>query len=128
MKPITKEWVDKAEEDWLTALREVRVRKNPSYDSVCFHAQQCAEKYLKSRLQEANIVFSKTHDLIKLLNMVLQVERSWNGLRNDLLALTDFAVNYRYPGNSATKAEAQDSVRRCGEVRRVIRQAFGLTR
>ena len=48
MKPITKEWVDKAEEDWSTALREVRVRKNPSYDSVCFHAQQCAEKYLKA--------------------------------------------------------------------------------
>lgn len=72
MKPITKEWVDKAEGDWATALREIRARKNPGYDSACLHAQQCAEKYLKARLQEANIAFTKTHDLVKLLNMVLQ--------------------------------------------------------
>jgi len=127
MKPITKEWVDKAEGDWATALREVRARKNPSFDSACFHAQQCAEKYLKARLQEANIAFTKTHDLVKLLNMVSQAEPSWSGLRNALLALTDFAVNYRYPGYSATKSEAQTAVGHCRYVRRVIRRTFGLS-
>jgi hypothetical protein len=30
--------------------RESRVRKNPSYDGICFHTQQCAEKYLKARI------------------------------------------------------------------------------
>lgn len=44
MKPITKEWIDKAEGDRAIAGREMRVRKEPSYDGVCFHAQQCAEK------------------------------------------------------------------------------------
>jgi HEPN domain-containing protein len=58
MKPLTLEWVAKAENDFATALRESRVRKNPNYDAVCFHAQQCAEKYLKARLQEAGIAFS----------------------------------------------------------------------
>lgn len=100
MKAITREWVDKAEGDWATAPREVSARKNPSYDSACFHAQQCAEKYLKARLQEANIPFTKTHDLVKLLNMVLQIEPSWSVLRSDLVVLTDFAVNYRDPGYS----------------------------
>ena len=33
------------------AGREGRVSKNPSYDGVCFHAPQCAEKYLKARLR-----------------------------------------------------------------------------
>ena len=50
MKPITQEWIDKAEGDWATLMREYRARKNPNYDAVCFHAQQCAEKYLKARL------------------------------------------------------------------------------
>ncbi len=55
MKAITQEWVDKAEGDWATLLRESRARKNPNYDAACFHAQQSAEKYLKARLQEARI-------------------------------------------------------------------------
>ncbi len=52
MKPLTREWVDKAEGDRSTAQRELRVRKSPNFDAVCFHAQQCAEKYLKALLQE----------------------------------------------------------------------------
>ena len=42
MNPKTQEWIDKAEGDWATMIREYRVRKNPNYDAVCFHAQQCA--------------------------------------------------------------------------------------
>jgi HEPN domain-containing protein len=41
--------VTKAEGDFLTAGRELRARKSPNYDAVCFHAQQCAEKYLKAK-------------------------------------------------------------------------------
>lgn len=52
MNPATAEWVSKAEGDFLTAGRELRARKSPNYDAVCFHAQQCAEKYLKAVLQE----------------------------------------------------------------------------
>ena len=44
MKPLTGEWVEKAEGDFATASREIRVRKAPNFDAVCFHAQQCAEK------------------------------------------------------------------------------------
>lgn len=67
MKPITQEWVDKAEGDFATAQRELRARNFPNYDAACFHAQQCIEKYLKARLQKENIRFSKTHDLSVLL-------------------------------------------------------------
>jgi HEPN domain-containing protein len=50
MTPLTREWIDKAEGDFATARREIRVRQAPNYDAVCFHAQQCVEKYLKARL------------------------------------------------------------------------------
>jgi HEPN domain-containing protein len=52
MNPLTVEWVDKAEGDMAIAKRELRARKQPNYDAVCFHAQQCVEKYLKALLQE----------------------------------------------------------------------------
>ncbi len=48
MKPITAEWVSKAEGDFATVEREARARNNPNCDGVCFHAQQSAEKYLKA--------------------------------------------------------------------------------
>ncbi len=55
MKPLTREWIKKAEADLATAQRELCARRLPNYDAVCFHAQQCDEKYLKARLQEANL-------------------------------------------------------------------------
>ena len=50
LKPATQEWIEKAEGDYRTALRERRVRRRPNHDAVCFHAQQCIEKYLKALL------------------------------------------------------------------------------
>ncbi len=63
MKPITREWVNKAEGDFATAQREFIVYPDPNYDAVCFHSQQWGEKLLKARLQEADVPFIKTHDL-----------------------------------------------------------------
>ena len=74
MKTITLEWISKAEGDWNLAQREIRARKNPTSDAVCFHAQQCAQKYLKARLEEDGIAFSKTHNLVVLLALMLPVE------------------------------------------------------
>lgn len=84
MNPIAAEYVDKAEGDFATAQREVAATVNPNYDAVCFHAQQCAEKYLKARLQESGIMFGKTHDLTLLLNLALTVEPAWNAFLTDL--------------------------------------------
>ena len=125
MKPITREWISKAEGDWNAANLLFRARRNTNYDATCFHTQQCAEKYLKARLEEAGVAAGKTHDLVKLLSLVLPVEPSWSVLRQDLIVLTNFAVDYRYPGSSATKANAKDAVQRCREVRLMIRRSFG---
>jgi HEPN domain-containing protein len=53
MKTLTREWIDKAEGDFATASREIRVRKAPNHDAVCFHAQQGTEKYRKAVLQKS---------------------------------------------------------------------------
>ncbi len=127
MKPITQEWIDKAEGDWATLMREYRARKNPNYDAVCFHAQQCAEKYLKARLQEAGIHFAKTHNLLNLLNDLLPIEPSWVNLHKSLAFLTVYAVKYRYPGDSADKVEAKESVKNCRLIRKTVRQSFALS-
>lgn len=62
MKAATREWVDKAEADFAAALLLRRSRRKHSRDIVCFHLQQCVEKYFKARLEEAELWFPKTHD------------------------------------------------------------------
>src|SRR5437660_6045955 len=102
MSPLTQEWVDKAEEDFFVARREYRARKNPSFNAACFHAQQCVEKYLKARLQEAGIAFAKTQSLPLLLNLVSGVEPLWVSLRSHLDRLNVYAIAFRYPGPKPT--------------------------
>jgi HEPN domain-containing protein len=126
MNPKTLEWIEKAEGDWWTMSREYRARKNPNYDAACFHGQQCAEKYLKARLFDAGISFAKIHDLEILLNNLLPIEPNWASLRNAAIILSSFAVEFRYPGQKATKADAKEAVKNCRLIRETVRTAFGL--
>jgi HEPN domain-containing protein len=126
MKPSTLEWITKAEGDFITSQMSYRARKHPNFDAACFHAQQCAEKYLKARLEEAGQAIPKTHNLYGLLQLILPLEPNWNAMATDLNILNAFAVAYRYPGIDATKPDAKDALLRCKRVRGTIRLAFGL--
>jgi HEPN domain-containing protein len=126
MKLLTAEWVAKAEGDFATMERESRVAETPNFEAVCFHAQQCAEKYLKARLCEAGVTFGKVHDLVALLDHSLDIEPSWEQFREDLAYLSAFAVSVRYPGDSADKDCAVDAQCRCRAFRAVARDSLGL--
>ena len=103
-----------------------RARKKHSRDIVCFHLQQCVEKYMKARLEEAGIAISKTHDLEKLLSLVLPVEPLWATLRPALAAITDYAVEVRYPGRTVSPQEARELLRDTNHIRLLARRGLGL--
>jgi len=107
MNELVSEWVKKAEADFISALREYRARKNPNYDAAGFHAQQCIEKYLKAILQQHHIRFEKIHDLLALLELCLPKVPELELDREPLANLTQFAVKYRYPGETATRDQAR---------------------
>ena len=126
MLPITQEWIDKAEGDWVSLNREIAVPSKPNYDLVCFLCQQCAEKYLKARLQEAAFAFPKTHDLVLLLGLIVPIEPLWTALETPSRILKNYAVRYRYPGDSASQQEAKTAKENCEAVRDTVRGGFGL--
>lgn len=126
MKPLTLEWIEKAEGDFASAQREIRARKSPNYDAACFHSQQCIEKYIKARLQEADIPFGKMHDLSALLDLALHVEPFWEPFRPQLRVLSTYAVEFRYPGQSADRETAIEALRICRDIRKVIRKSLQL--
>lgn len=117
MKPATQEWIEKAEGDYQTALRERRVRRRPNHDAVCFHAQQCIEKYLKALLTEHEKPFPKIHDLLKLGEMCFQITPELKNTEAALDLLSRYAIAFRYPGEQATSEEAKAAVKaleKCG--------------
>jgi HEPN domain-containing protein len=126
MNELTIEWVQKAEGDYDTARRELRARRRPNYDAVCFHAQQTAEKYLKAFLQERASSLPRTHNLIELLEICLSVDPAFELTRRPLVLLDRYAVRYRYPGEFAEKDEARAAVQAATIVREVARTRLGM--
>ncbi len=63
------EWVQIAEMDYQGARDLVRRRRNLLPDLVCWHSQQCAEKYLKAFLVRHRVAFAYTHNLTGLLKL-----------------------------------------------------------
>jgi len=125
MKPATKKWVEKAEGDFNGVLTLRRSRRSGRYDLICFHCQQCAEKYLKARLCEAGLSIPKTHDLAYLLVLVAPLEPLWVTMTKALARLTDSAVLVRYPDRWATRSSAAEAFQICGKMRDLGRSALG---
>jgi HEPN domain-containing protein len=126
MKASTREWVEKAEEDFLAASALNRRRKKPLWNIVCFHFQQAVEKYLKARLEEAALSVPKTHDLLHLLNLAVPIEPLWSSYQGAFSLLVSYAVQTRYPGHSVTKSDAQHAMKLCCEFRKEARRSLGL--
>lgn len=121
MKPITKEWVDKAEGDYKVASDEWHT-PNPVCDAVCFHAQQCVEKYLKAWLTEHSADFPRTHDLSALAKLCLSSFPELSAFMDGFNFLTSSSVEIRYPGTSMDAREAEQSLRVAGEIRDIFRR------
>ena len=65
---LVKLWVKKAESDLITASNSLKILPEPPFDTICFHAQQCAEKYLKAFLIFHEVKFEKIHKNKKITN------------------------------------------------------------
>lgn len=124
MKPLTLEWVSKGEGDYATARRELRARRQPNFDAACFHAQQCAEKYLKALLQERGLPIARTHNLEALGKSLISTHPGWRRLAMNLRTLTAYAVETRYPGRSADRDLAREAVALCTGIRTAVRRAL----
>lgn len=107
-------------------VRQCSRSKTPLHDGVCFHCQQCAEKYLKALLEELGLTIPKTHILDDVLSLVRPHHPSLGSLRRGLIFLSDFAVNARYPGENASKRQAAASHRWAERVRDACRLLLGI--
>ena len=125
MNPLTLEWIEKAENDY-AAVQQLLLGSNPLHDIICFHAQQCIEKYLKAWLQEANVPVPRTHNLEELLALIIPTLPAWCDWQPDFKIITEYAVESRYLGPSRTAENTQHATHICNEVRQAVRMQLEL--
>ena len=126
MKGTTKEWTEKAEADFTTATRKLKAPDSPNFDAVCFHSQQCIEKLMKALLIHHGAVPPRSHDLTELDRLLAPVSPSWSWQVTELRFLTRAAVAFRYPGESADREEATESLDIATRMRARLRALLGL--
>jgi HEPN domain-containing protein len=119
---VVRQWIEKAEQDLLVTdhlLAEGNVRLA---EAICFHAQQCVEKYVKSVLALNDIDPPKTHDIEAIVAQMPNpgaVSLSAAERRR----LTKYATVTRYPRDldPITLEEAQAAVEIARRVRASLR-------
>lgn len=119
------EWIEYAEDDYENA-RLVIHRRKPSVYGSCFHAQQCAEKYMKALLVFKGKSFPMTHDLLVINSLLMNAGIVLGLPEDDLDTLSRFAVITRYPGAKPTVEEAKEAIEIAKAIRKISPTYLGV--
>lgn len=115
-------WVEKAEHDLKNAEHTLTLGDDCPIDTVCFHAQQCVEKYLKAALVRYGIAPPRTHNLRVLMQMIgahVQLDVSTDAV----ISLSRYPVESRYPGDwdPMSRHDAEEAVGVARKLRATVR-------
>ncbi len=104
-------WLAKADDDLLAAQHLLIDTDSWAFGSVCYHAQQCAEKAVKAVLSGKGMHFPKTHDITELVAL-LPSDIDIGLTPDDQDLLSDYAMTTRYPGDvdPLTREDADHAV------------------
>ncbi len=114
----TKRWLKRAETD----LRVSKKLLGEEPWVITFHAQQAVEKYLKAFLIYNQIKFRKTHDILELLELCMEVDREFEKLMEfNLERFKEYATELKYPSYyEPTEEEAREAIEIAEKVREFV--------
>jgi HEPN domain-containing protein len=96
MDDFVKEWFKKADNDILNSKNNLASDEIP-LDTVCYHSEQAAEKYLKGYLVFKEGSYPRIHNLLRLLELCKKYDEDFELIRTYCLVLNDYGVEIRYP-------------------------------
>jgi HEPN domain-containing protein len=123
---ILRQWVRKAEHDLEAASRiygNRKVEEGCPFDTVCFHCQQAAEKYLKCLLTCLGIQAPRTHDLEALAELI-PANHGFSLRITELVEPNPYAVDVRYADDwrEPQLADAKRAFTLASQVREAVRE------
>lgn len=120
-KALINSWIKKAEKDLLTAEHELSF-SDAVTESICFHCQQTAEKFLKGYLVFLSISFTKIHEIGELITKCENNDNEIFIFKEEADKLTDYAIIIRYPEEplEPTLKEANEAFEAAKKIREFI--------
>jgi HEPN domain-containing protein len=114
------EWFSRADSDLFSAQFLLNMRPIP-VEIICYHCQQCAEKYLKGYLLSQNEEITKTHDLLILNKKCKVYDDQFTNLDGACLSMADYGTNIRYPYPiELNDADAKAAISAAQEIKRFV--------
>ena len=99
------EWVQIAEEDLYAAKILFKQIRKP-LEIICYHCAQSAEKYLKGFLTYHEIEPEKTHNLINLWKVCVEIDDSFDIINKECSFINKYISTIRYPN----RAEVDEAI------------------
>jgi HEPN domain-containing protein len=100
------QWRAYGDEDLRLARHGLTLATDQPFRLIAYHAQQCAEKYLKGYLVSHRIDFPYTHNISRLVELCVEQGLEGKTLQ-DADELTPFAITARYPGEDEAVTEEE---------------------
>ena len=117
-----RQWAAFGDEDMRVAQHTLGMAEDCPYRLVAYHAQQCAEKYLKAYLVLCKTDFPYTHNIARLLELC-SGHPDWGQKLKDAEELTPFAITVRYPGEDEPVTDVE--AKRALQIALLVRETVG---
>lgn len=116
---IVKEWFSKGNKDLKDA--EFLFKHNRALESISFHIQQAAEKYLKGFLIAKGKKLEMIHDLVKLLRDAIKIDSDFEQFKQIVKKVTNFYFESRYPMGYEVEYTRQEIEGSLIQIKRLIK-------
>ena len=101
-KDLILDWIRHAKNDLISAHILFEDSYPKQTEIAAYHSQQCAEKALKAFLVFNDIEPPRIHNLIKLLDLCRDIDKSFLELTTECKRLDPFGSAARYPNELVT--------------------------
>lgn len=121
-KDLLKRWMQFAKEDLIVA-KEILKSEFPIYRAACFQCQQSVEKYLKAYQILFEIRIVKTHDLVSIIETLIEFDKNIEQFKMKSKDITNYAVAYRYSDDfeDITKQQVEEAILLATEIEQYIK-------
>ncbi|GBU28257.1 hypothetical protein R84B8_01815 [Treponema sp. R8-4-B8] len=80
-------------------LKQKDVPEEYVYASICFHATQAAEKFIKGFIVDNNVPVKKNHNLEYINDVANGIDKSFSMIKKECIKLNEYTPSVRYNGN-----------------------------
>ena len=128
-KLVVLEWLYRADQDIGFVKVNLHSNEISYFDPLCFFSQQAAEKYLKAYIIKNNLLFTKIHDLLKLLNICIKHDNSFSSISENCGYLNSFYIETRYGDKIfaiSTREQAENALSHAQIIKQFIKDKLGI--